>query len=111
MKQIFILCALCYISIAMWAQTNSWSQQLVNNIAADVNISVEQTQQLQTVTDEYIAAIQEANQQYADATERTKAKEVIFNAYQSSLQEILTEEQYTELMRVREERRNQRLTH
>jgi hypothetical protein len=54
--------------------------------------------------------MQQANQQYTDDTERTKAKEVIFKAYQTSLQEILTEEQYTELMRVREERRNQRIT-
>lgn len=94
----------------MSAQSNKWAQQLVNNIAADVSISAEQTQQLQTIAEEYIAAIQQANQQYTDDTERTKAKEIIFNTYQSSLQEILTEEQYTELMRVREERRNQRIT-
>ena len=110
MKKFFIFCAVCCASMMMSAQSNKWAQQLVNNIAADVSISAEQTQQLQTVADEYIAAMQQANQQYTDDTERTKAKEVLFNTYQSSLQEILTQEQYTELMRVREERRNQRIT-
>ena len=110
MKKILFLCALCCAAIMMSAQSNNWAQQLVNNIAADINISSEQKQQLQTIANEYITAIQEANQQYADDTERTKAKEVIFNAYQSSLQEVLTAEQYAELMRVREERRNQRIT-
>ena len=110
MKKFFIFCAVCCASMMMSAQSNKWAQQLVNNIAADVSISAEQTQQLQTVADEYIAAVQQANQQYTDDTERTKAKEVLFNTYQSSLQEILTQEQYTELMRVREERRNQRIT-
>lgn len=104
------MCAVCCASMMMSAQSNHWAQQLVNNIAADVSISAEQTQQLQTIADEYIAAMQQANQQYTDDTERTKAKEVIFKAYQTSLQEILTQEQYTELMRVREERRNQRIT-
>ena len=110
MKKFFIFCAVCCASMMMSAQSNKWAQQLVNNIAADVSISAEQTQQLQTVADKYIAAMQQANQQYTDDTERTKAKEVLFNTYQSSLQEILTQEQYTELMRVREERRNQRIT-
>lgn len=110
MKKFFIFCTVCCASMMMSAQSNHWAQQLVNNIAADVSISAEQTQQLQTVADEYIAAIQQANQQYTDDTECTKAKEVIFKAYQTSLQEILTQEQYTELMRVREERRNQRIT-
>lgn len=104
------MCAVCCASMMMSAQSNNWAQQLVNNIAADVSISAEQTQQLQTIADEYIAAMQQANQQYTDDTERTKAKEVVFNTYQASLQEILTQEQYTELMRVREERRNQRIT-
>ena len=106
-----ILCALCCASFAMWAQTNSWAQQLVNNIAADVNISAEQTEQLQSVADTYIAAMQQANDQYTDDTERTKAKESIYQTFQTSLQEVLTAEQYAELMRVREERRNQRVTH
>lgn len=110
MKKFFILCIVCCASMMTLAEANNWAQQLVNNIAADVSISAEQTQQLQTVADEYIAAMQQANQQYTDDTERTKAKEVIFNTYQSSLKEILTQEQYTELMRVREERRNQRIT-
>lgn len=106
-----ILCALCCASFAMSAQTNSWAQQLVNNIAADVSISAEQTEQLQSVADTYIAAMQQANDQYTDDTERTKAKESIYQSFQTSLQEVLTPEQYAELMRVREERRNQRLTH
>ena len=106
-----ILCALCCASFAMWAQTNSWAQQLVNNIAADVSISAEQTEQLQSIADTYIAAMQQANDQYTDDTERTKAKESIYQSFQTSLQEVLTPEQYAELMRVREERRNQRLTH
>ena len=110
MKKFFIMCAVCCASMMMSAQFNNWAQQLVDNIAADVNISTEQTQQLQIAADEYITAMQQANQQYTDDTERTKAKEVVFKTYQSSLQEILTEEQYTELMRVREERRNQRIT-
>lgn len=104
------MCAVCCASMMMSAQSNNWAQQLVNNIAADVSISAEQTQQLQTIADEYIAAMQQANQQYTDDTERTKAKELVFNTYQASLQEILTQEQYTELMRVREERCNQRIT-
>ena len=110
MKRLMILCALCCVSFAMWAQTNSWAQQLVNNIAADVSISVEQTEPLQSVVDVYIAAVQQANEQYTDDTERTKAKETIYQTFQTSLQEVLTAEQYAELMRVREERRNQRLT-
>ena len=109
-KKLIILCALCCASFAMSAQTNNWAQQLVNNIAADVSISAEQTEQLQSVADVYIAAMQQANEQYADDTERTKAKETIYQAFQTSLQEVLTAEQYAELMRVREERRNQRLT-
>lgn len=111
MKRLMILCALCCASFAMWAQTNSWAQQLVNNIAEDVSISAEQTEQLQSVADTYIAAMQQANDQYTDDTERTKAKESIYQSFQTSLQEVLTPEQYAELMRVREERRNQRLTH
>ena len=107
MKKLFIFCALCCTSLMMSAQINSWAQQLVNNIAADINITTEQTQQLQTVADEYIAAVQQANQQYTDDTERTKAKETIYQSFQSALQEVLTAEQYTELTRVREERRNQ----
>lgn len=110
MKKFFIFCAVCCASMMMSAQSNHWAQQLVNNIATDISVSSEQVQQLELVANEYITAIQEANQQYTDDTERTKAKEVIFNTYQSSLQEILTQEQYTELMRVREERRNQRIT-
>ena len=110
MRKFFIFCAVCCASMMMSAQFNNWAQQLVDNIAADVNISTEQTQQLQIAADEYITAMQQANQQYTDDTERTKAKEVVFKTYQSSLQEILTEEQYTELMRVREEPRNQRIT-
>ena len=110
MKKFFILCIVCCASMMTLAEANNWAQQLVNNIAADVSISAEQTQQLQTVADEYIAAMQQANQQYTDDTERTKAKEVIFNTYQSSLQEILTAEQYAELIHAREERQNQRIT-
>ena len=110
MKKLLILCALCCASFTMSAQTNLLAQQLVNNIAADVSISAEQTEQLQSVADVYIAAMQQANEQYADDTERTKAKETIYQAFQTSLQEVLTAEQYAELMRVREERRNQRLT-
>lgn len=109
-KKLMILCALCCASFAMSAQTNSWAQKLVNNIAADVSISVEQTEPLQSVVDVYIAAVQQANEQYTDDTERTKAKETIYQTFQTSLQEVLTAEQYAELMRVREERRNQRLT-
>jgi hypothetical protein len=111
MKKLMILCALCCASFAMSAQTNNWAQQLVNNIAADVSISAEQTEQLQSVADTYIAAMQQANDQYTDDTERTKAKESIYQTFQTSLQEVLTAEQYAELMRVREERRNQRVTH
>lgn len=88
MKKFFIFCAVCCASMMISAQSNNWAQQLVNNIAADVSISAEQTQQLQTVADEYIAAMQQANQQYTDDTERTKAKEVIFKAYQTSAQEM-----------------------
>lgn len=109
-KKLMILCALCCVSFAISAQTNSWAQQLVNNIAADVSISAEQTQQLQTIVDAYMAAVQQANEQYTDDTERTEAKETIYQSFQTSLQELLTAEQYAELMRVREERRNQRLT-
>ena len=105
-----ILCALCCASFAMSAQTDSWAQQLVNNIASDVSISAEQTEQLRSVADAYIAAMQQANDQYTEDTERTKAKESIYQSFQTSLQEVLTPEQYAELMRVREERRNQRLT-
>ena len=108
MKKILILCAVCCASLTMLAQTNYWAQQLVNNIAADITISAEQTQQLQSVADAYIAAVQQANEQYADDTERTKAKETIYQSFQTSLQEVLTAEQYAELVRVREERRNQR---
>lgn len=110
MKKLIILCALCCASFVILAQTNSWSQQLVNNIAADVSINAEQIEQLQSVADAYIAAMQQANEQYTDDTERTKAKETIYQTFQASLQEVLTAEQYAELMRVREERRNQRLT-
>ena len=110
MKKLMILCALCCASFAMSAQTNSWAQRLVNNIVAVVDVTPEQVTQLQTAAEEYLTALQQTKQQYADDTERTKAKAVIFKAYQSSLQEILTEEQYDELVRVREERINQRLT-
>jgi hypothetical protein len=111
MKKLMILCALCCASFAMSAQTNNWAQQLVNNIAVDVNISAEQAEQLQSVADTYIAAMQQANEQYADDTERIKAKETIYQSFQTSLQEILTPEQYEELTHIREERLNQRLTH
>ena len=111
MKKLMILCALCCASFAMSAQTNSWAQQLVNNIAADVSISAEQTEQLQSVADAYLAAMQQANEQYADDVERAKAKETIYQSFQTSLQEILTPEQYEELTHIREERLNQRLTH
>ncbi|MBR5573229.1 MAG: hypothetical protein IKW35_01910 [Paludibacteraceae bacterium] len=110
MKKILIIYALCCASFAMAAQTDSWAQQLVNNIAADVSISTEQAEQLQSVADAYIAALQQANEQYVDDTERTKAKETIYQTFQTSLQDVLTAEQYAELMRVREARRNQRLT-
>lgn len=110
-KKLMILCAVCCASLAISAQTNSWAQKLVNNIAADVSISVEQTEQLQSIADAYIAAMQQANDQYTDDTERTKAKENIHRSFIIALQEVLTPEQYAELMRVREERRNQRLTH
>ena len=111
MKKVFIFCAVCCASMMMSAQSNNWAKQLVNNIAADVNISTEQTEQLQTIADAYIAAMQQANDQYTDDTERTKAKETIYQSFQTSLQEALTPDQYAELMLVREERRNQRLTH
>lgn len=110
-KKLMILCALCCASFAMSAQTNNWAEQLVNKIAADVSISAEQTEQLQSIADAYIAAVQQANAQYAEDTERTEAKEAIYQTFQTSLQEVLTAEQYEELVRVREERRNQRLTH
>ena len=110
MKKVLILCALCCASFAMSAQTNSWAQQLVNNIATTISISSEQQQQLQDIADDYIAALQQANAQYTDDTERTKEKETIYQTFQNSLQEVLTAEQYAELMRVREERRNQHLT-
>ena len=110
MKKFFIFCAVCCASIMMSAQSNHWAQQLVNNIAADVSISAEQTQQLQTAANEYIAAIQQANQHYTDDTERTRVKAQINQVFQTAMQEILTAEQYAELMRVREERRNQRIT-
>ena len=109
MKKTFLSIA-CFIAIMCSAQSNSWAQQFVDKIVADISVSAEQVQQLQLVISEYVSAIQEANQQYTDDTERTKAKEIIFKKYQSSLQEILTEEQYAELMLVREERRNQRIT-
>ena len=105
-----ILCAVCCASFAMSAQTNSWAQRLVNNIVAVVDVTPEQVTQLQTAAEEYLTALQQTKQKYLDDTERTKAKAVIFQAYQSSLQDILTEEQYKELVRVREERINQRLT-
>ena len=70
MKKILIIYALCCASFAMAAQTDSWAQQLVNNIAADVSISTEQAEQLQSVADAYIAAQQQANEQYTDDTER-----------------------------------------
>ena len=110
MKKFFIFCAVCCASMMMIAQSNNWAQQLVNNIAADVNVSAEQTQQLQTAANEYIAAIQQANQQYTDDAERTRAKAQINQAFQTAMKEILTAEQYAELMRAREERRNQRIT-
>ena len=110
MKKILILCALCCASFAMSAQTNSWEQRLVNNIAATISISSEQHQQLQQVADDYITAVQQANVQYADDTERTKAKEIIYQNFQTALQEVLTAEQYAELMRIRGEQRNQHTT-
>lgn len=105
-----ILCALCCVSFALFAQTIDLAQRLVQNIVTIVDLSPEQVEQLHNAAEEYLTALQQTKQQYADDTERTKAKAVIFKAYQSSLQEILTEEQYDELVRVREERINQRLT-
>lgn len=110
MRKTLILCAVCCASVMMLAQTRDWAQQLVNNIATDISVSSNQLKQLQTISNEYMVAMQEANERYTDDIECTKAKEAIFKAYQSSLKEILTEEQYAELMRVREERRNQRIT-
>ena len=107
MKKILVLFALCCASFAMSAQTNPWAQQLVNNLAATISISSEQTQQLLQIADEYMAAVQQANTQYTDVTERTKAKEIIYQTFQATLQEVLTAEQYAELMRIREEQRNQ----
>ena len=75
MKKFFILCAVCCASMMISAQSNKWARQLVNNIVADISVSSEQVQQLELVANEYITAIQEANQQYTDDTERTKAKE------------------------------------
>lgn len=97
----------CCISALVSAQSNSCAQLLVNNIATDISISTEQMQQLQNIAENYVAAMQQANQQFSDDTERTKAKEGISKNFQEALQEILTAEQYAELMRVREERRNQ----
>ena len=110
MKNFFIFCFVCCASMMMSAQSNNWAQHLVNNIVTTISVSSEQVQQLELVANEYITAIQEINQQFTDDTERTKAKELVFNTYQASLQEILTTEQYTELLRVREERRNQSIT-
>lgn len=107
MKKIFIFCALCCVSMLISAQNNSCVQLLVNNIATDISITTEQTQLLQNIAEDYVAAMQQANQQFSDDTERTKAKEGISKNFQEALQEILTAEQYAELMRVREERRNQ----
>lgn len=109
-KKLVILCALCCVSFALFAQTIDLAQRLVQNIVTDVNVTPEQVTQLQIAAEEYLTALQQTKQQYLDDTERTKAKAVIFQAYQSSLQDILTEEQYKELVRVREERINQRLT-
>ena len=64
MRKFFIFCAVCCASMMMSAQFNNWAQQLVDNIAADVSISTEQTQQLQIAADEYITAMQQTNQQY-----------------------------------------------
>ncbi len=110
MKKLLILCTVCCTVMLMSAQTQVWSQQLVNNIARDIRINSEQTQQLQAVADEYIAAMQQANQQYTDDTECTKAKERIYQSFQTALQEVLTAEQYDELKRVREERLQQHNT-
>lgn len=111
MKKFFIFCAVCCASMMISAQSNNWAQQLVNNIAADVSISVEQIEQLQSKANEYVATMQQANQQYTDDTERTRAKAQINQNFQTALQEILTQEQYTELMRIREERRKQHSNH
>lgn len=110
MKKVVIFCALCCASLTMLAQTSDGAQRLVQNIVTIVDLSPEQVEQLHNAAEEYLIALQQTKQQYADDTERTRAKAVIFQSYQSSLQEILTEEQYDELIRVREERINQHLT-
>ena len=46
MKKLLIFCAFCCTSLMMSAQTNSWAQQLVNNITADINLPQKATEEL-----------------------------------------------------------------
>jgi predicted RNase H-like nuclease (RuvC/YqgF family) len=58
----------------MSAQTNSWAQQLVDNIAADISITTEQTQLLQKIEELtlYILQQEETIQELRQEVEQLK---------------------------------------
>ncbi len=106
MKKKIVLLVLSIIMVSMvWAQSPaSIAQQLVTSIAANVTFSSEQEKQVKQVAVEYISNLQAANTQYDADSTLVEAKNILHQSFQSQLQQILTEEQYSEWQQSRGQR-------
>lgn len=105
MKKGIVFLSLLCISISMMAQSvSSIAQQLATSIAANVTLSSEQEKQVKQAAVEYISNLQAANTQYSTDSVLVAAKTLLHQSFQNQLQQILTEEQYSEWQQSRGQR-------
>ena len=109
MRKFFIL-SLLLLSQLIYATgdqtTESVSSDMVQTISDDVQLSAEQSAQLTAVAKIYVAAIQSANQQYAnDDYALVAAKAAAWQEYRMQLRSILSDSQYAEMQQKQQARR------
>ena len=109
MKQTVFFVMLLISQVIFATNNQTRTERLVTNIQSDVpTLTAEQNAQICVATAVYMAALQNANQQYAqDLKTRIETKAAAQQVYHQQLQTIMTAEQWQQLNAARTTRQNQ----
>ncbi len=103
-KFVTFLCVACLCVCAHAQSASTVAQQLVVNITDNAVLNSEQEQQVKQIATTYITNLQNANLQNDTDDALVEAKTLLHQSFQSQLQQILTEEQYSDWQQSRRQR-------
>ncbi|MBQ8099754.1 MAG: hypothetical protein IJ169_00515 [Paludibacteraceae bacterium] len=113
MKKTIIIAALLGMMIPAMAQTSplqkspqTLAQEMVQDVAADVQLTAEQATQLTAAAAKYVEAVVAANSEYASEYKAlVEAKAAAWKEYSMQMRNVLTDEQYATMQIKQQTRR------